>query len=97
MGLEEVTSFYHLGLAESARQNLFSARGIPTCLRLNARRPLIVNYIMGLAGIPAGFDRVVSIQALPGHRAIELRSASGRRIETPVDLEFVLDKSGKDS
>jgi hypothetical protein len=97
MGLEEVTSFFHHGLAESAGKNSLSDRGIPTCLRLEARAPLVVNYIMGLAKIPTGFDRVVSIQALPGNRAIELRSASGRRIETPVDLEFVLDKSGEDS
>jgi len=89
MGLEEVTSFFHHGLAESAGKNSLSARGIPTCLRLEARAPLVVKYIMGLAKIPAGFDRVVSIQALSGNRAIELRSASGRRTETHVDLDFL--------
>jgi hypothetical protein len=52
---------------------------------------------MGLARIPAGFDRVDSIQAVSGNRAIELRSSSGKRTETPVNLEFVLDKSGQDS
>jgi hypothetical protein len=95
MGLEEVTSFFHLGLAESARQNPISARGFSTCLRLDARKPLVVNYIMGVASIPAGFDRVVSIQALPGNKAIALRSASGKRTETQVDLGFVLDRSRK--
>ena len=94
MGLEEVTSFFHLGLAESARRNPISARGFPTCLRLDARRPLVVNYIMGVAGIPAGFDRVVSIQALPGGKAIALHAAGGKRTETPVDVGFMFDKSG---
>jgi hypothetical protein len=94
MGLEEVISFFHLGLAESARPNPISAKGFPTCLRLDARKPLAVNYIMGVASIPAGFDRVVSIQALPGNKAIALRSASGKRTETPVDLGFVLDGFG---
>jgi hypothetical protein len=94
MGLEEVTSYFHLGLAESARRNPISARGYPTCLRLDARQPLVVNYIMGVAGIPAGFDRVVSIQSLPGHNAIALHSASGKRSETPVDLGFMLDRFG---
>jgi len=94
MGLEEVTSFFHLGLAASARPNAISAKGYPTCLRLDARKPLVVNYIMGVAKIPAGFDRVVSIQALPGNEEIALHSASGKRAETPVDLGFVFDRSG---
>jgi hypothetical protein len=94
LGLEEVTSYFHPGLAESARPNSISARGFPTCLRLDARRPLVVNYIMGLARIPAGFDRVASIEALPGNDAIALRSASGKRAETRVDLEFLLDTVG---
>jgi len=90
MGLEEVTSFFHPGLAESAARNALSARGIPTCLRLDPRRPLAVNYIMGVARIPAGFDRVVSIQAQPGRQAIALRSAGGKRTEARVDLDFLL-------
>jgi hypothetical protein len=89
MGLEEVTSYFHLGLAESARRNPVSARGFPTCLRLDARRPLVVNYIMGVARIPAGFERVVSIQALPGNEGIALHAAKGKRVEAPVDLEFM--------
>jgi hypothetical protein len=94
LGLEEVTSYFHLGLAESAQPNAISAKGYPTCLRLDARKPLAVNYIMGVAKIPAGFDRVVSIQALPGNQAIALCSASGKRIETALDLTFLFDRSG---
>src|SRR5580658_10133624 len=80
MGLEEVTSYFHHGLAESARPNAISAKGYPTCVRLDARKPLAVNYIMGVAKIPAGFDRVASIEALPGHQAMALRSTSGEKI-----------------
>ena len=93
MGLEEVTSFFHFGLAESAKPNAISAKGYPTCLKLDARRPLTINYIMGVAKIPAGFDRVVSIQALPGNQGIALRSASGKRAEASVDLPFLFDTS----
>jgi hypothetical protein len=89
MGLEEVTSFFHFGLAESAARNAMSEQGFATCLRLEARKPLAVNYIMGLAGIPAGFDRVVSVEAQPGRQSIVLRSAGGRRIEARVDLDFL--------
>jgi hypothetical protein len=94
LGMEEVTSFFHLGLAESAARNALSAKGFPTCLRLDARKPLAVNYIMGVARIPAGFDRVVSIQAQPGNQAVSLHSASGRRAEARVDLDFLQRKDG---
>jgi hypothetical protein len=89
MGLEEVTSFFHLGLAESAARNPLSAMGIPTCLRLDPRKTLAVNYIMGVARIPAGFDRVASIQSQAGNKAIVLKSASGQRTEAAVDLDFL--------
>jgi hypothetical protein len=89
MGLEEVTSYFAIGLAESARKNPFSQKGFPTCLILNPRKPLVVPYIMGIAGIPAGFDRVASIRAVPGKRAILLTSANGRQVETAVDIDFL--------
>ena len=89
MGLEEVTSFFHLGLAESAAKNPLSSKGIPTCLRLDPGKPLAVNYIMGVARIPAGFDYVVSMEAQAGRQAIVLNSASGKRAKAAVDLDFL--------
>jgi hypothetical protein len=89
MGLEEVTSYFHLGVAESARKNALSRKGFPTCLTLDARKPLVVNYIMGAAAIPAGFDRVASIRAAGGNRGIRLESDSGRQVEAAVDLGFL--------
>jgi hypothetical protein len=56
---------------------------------LDARKPLVVNYIMGVTAIPAGFDRVVSIRAAQGKQSILLKSASGRQAETGVDLGFL--------
>lgn len=89
MGLEEVTSYFAIGLAESAGKNPFSQKGIPTCLSLKPRKPLVVPYIMGIAGIPAGFDRVASIRAVPGKRAIRLTSASGRHVKTAVEIDLL--------
>ncbi len=89
MGLEEVTSYFHLGLAESARPNPLSRNGVPTCVILNARKALVVPYIMGVTSVPAGFDRVAAIRAVRRNRAIRLEAASGRRVETEVDLEFL--------
>jgi len=94
MGLEEVTSYFHLGVAESARRNSISRRGFPTCLHLDAKHPLVVNYIMGVARIPAGFDRVASIRAARGKRGIRLGSDSGRRVEAAVDPGFLQTEPG---
>ena len=89
MGLEEVTSYFAIGLAESARKNPISRKGLPTCLTLSAKEPLVVPYIMGVAAIPTGFDRVASIRAVPGKCAILLTSANGRRVEAAVDIGFL--------
>jgi hypothetical protein len=89
MGLEEVCSYFHTGLAESARPNPISAKGFPTYLTLNPKRPLVVPYIMGVATIPRGFDRVASIRGAAGGRAVVLRSANGRTAEARVHLDFL--------
>jgi hypothetical protein len=89
MGLEEVTSYFHIGVAESACKNPISRKGFPTCLALNPRKPLVIPYIMGMADIPAGFDRVVSIRPVQGNRAILLKSASGKQAQAAVDVSFL--------
>ena len=94
MGLEEVTSYFHLGLAESARKNPISRKGFPTCVVLNPRKPLVVPYVMGVATIPAGFDRVAAIQANRGNQSIILQSASGKQTRTAVDLDFLQAAAG---
>ncbi|HWX21570.1 MAG TPA: hypothetical protein VN578_16835 [Candidatus Binatia bacterium] len=90
MGLEEVTSYFHLGLAESARKNAIAEKGFPTCLNLDPTTPLVVPYLMGIAKIPAGFDRVTSIDSARDHQSITLRSATGKLATAAVDLSFLL-------
>jgi hypothetical protein len=87
LGLEEVTANFHLGLAESARKNPLAAQGMPTCIQLNARRPTVINYIMGVAKIPAGFGRVVSVDA--GAGIVTLHAAGGPKIIVPLDADFL--------
>jgi hypothetical protein len=89
MGLEEVTSHFHEGLAESARKNPLSEKGIPTCLHLDPRRPTVINYIMAVAEIPSGFNRVASLIASDEGREVTLRSASGQRVKVPLDTGFL--------
>jgi hypothetical protein len=87
MGLEDVTAYFHLGLAESVRKNPANRRGIATCLTLKPRQPLIVNYIMGVAAIPAQWGRVKSIIRTPA--GITLKSNRGRSVPVPLDTTFL--------
>jgi hypothetical protein len=87
MGIEDLTSFFHYGLAESARPNELSRAGFKTHHRLHARRPFTVRYIMGLAPMPRGFQRVKTI--LAGVNRITLVSDTGQRVETRVDVAFL--------
>ena len=89
LGLEEVTSYFHYGLAESAAKNPLSARECPTCHHFNLETPLTVNYIMAVAAIPKGFDRVVAIIPAANGQSIQLISRSQRKICVALDLNFL--------
>lgn len=89
MGLEDVTSFFHLGLAESARKNLLSQKGYPTVMQLSAQKPLVVPYIMGMAALPAGFDRVASIAAGAEKDTLVMTARNGKRALTKIALDFL--------
>lgn len=87
LGIEDTTSYFHYGLAESAQPNPLSRRGIPTAVKLDPAAPTVVNYIFGVAAIPAGFDRVNEIRS--AGTGVELVSANGKRVRTAVDLSFL--------
>ena len=89
IGLEEVTAFFHLGLAESAQPNLLTRAGAPTAMQLRPDRPLRVAHVLALAAIPRDFDAVQAIVPVKG--GVTLTSRSGRRVFAPLDLDFVRD------
>jgi hypothetical protein len=87
MGIEDTTSYFHYGLAESVKANPLNRRGIPTALTLHPRKPTAVSYIFGVAAIPKGFDRVAEIRE---HRTgVELVSPGGQRVRCAVDLGWL--------
>jgi len=87
MGLEEVTSYFHYGLAESARPNPVSKAGYPTAVALHPEKPLAVNVIMAVAPIPKGFDHVKTIT--PGKNGVTLVSRSGKKTAAALDPGFL--------
>ena len=62
-------------------------RGIPTTLTLHSRKPTAVNYIIGVAAIPGGFDRVADLREANG--GIELVAASGKRVRCAVEVGWL--------
>lgn len=87
LGLEEVTANFHYGLAESAAPNPLSKAGYPTALTLRPDAPLTIPYIMGVAPIPRGFDRVKRVERVAN--GIRLLSASGKSAGAAVAMEFL--------
>jgi hypothetical protein len=87
IGLEEVTAFFHLGLAESAKPNLLTRAGVPTAMQLRPDQPLRVAHILALAAIPRDFGAVKTI--VPAKGGVTLTSRNGRRVFAPLDLDFV--------
>lgn len=87
VGVEDVTSYFHLGLAESAKRNQISRAGSPTAIMLNPKKPLRVAHILVLAAIPRGFDAVKSVT--PHRDGVKLTARNGRAVVTPLDLSFL--------
>jgi hypothetical protein len=88
LGLEEVTSYFHFGLAESAAANPLSERGIPTALDLDGS-PFLVSCIAAAAAVPEGFDHVAGVRAHAGEDAVTLASRSGAAVTVPLRHRFL--------
>jgi len=86
LGLEEVTSWFHPGLAQSVRPNSWSAAGIPTHLKLQSDKPLAVNYITTAFSIPAGFDAVARISPEDNGDWVRIISRSGGSVRIRLNL-----------
>lgn len=93
LGMEDITAFFHEGIAASCRPNLLTESGIRTCLEPDAQRSLSIPYIQGVARIPAGFDVVTAIEPEPDRRHIRLTAQSGAALAIGCHVDFV--RTGK--
>jgi hypothetical protein len=89
LGLEEVTSYFHYGLAESVKKNPLTTVGRATSFTLNPNQPLTINYIMAVAPIPKDFDHVAEVLPAADGQAVQLVSRSGHKVRALVDLNFL--------
>jgi hypothetical protein len=89
MGIEDITGFFHVGLAASSRENLLTENGVRTCLAPEADGRLSIPYIQGVARIHTGFDRVAAIEPSPHHGIVLLRAESGATVEVRCQADFL--------
>lgn len=87
LGLEEVCSYFHGGIAESVADNPLRRRGSATYHTLDPRTPLRVRYIMAVAQVPPGFDHVDRIE--PSAGGVALVARNGKAIRASVDADFL--------
>lgn len=89
LGIEDLTSFFHYGLAQSARPNQLTKLGLQTCLNLTPKKPLTVNYIMAVAIVPRGFNDTKHIEPARNGQDVKLISSGGKSVTVPLRADFV--------
>ena len=95
LGLEEITAFFHEGLAASASENCINSLGIRTFLELTPERATTVNLIQGVARIDPDFTSVARIDAL-NEGTVRLTSAEKKHVDVSVSLAFLTSGKIKD-
>jgi len=91
MGLEDVTSYFFLGIAPAEKPNPISREGFKTFAKLNPKQPTTINYIMAVAAIPRDFERVKKI--IPDTQGVTLVSTAGHRVPEKLDSTFLYKNS----
>jgi hypothetical protein len=87
LGIEDVTSYFHLGLAQSVAPNPVNRRGWPTSIACHAARDTEVNYIMGVAALPRDFGVVEHLE--PAKNGVDLFNAKNKKIQVELNLQHL--------
>jgi hypothetical protein len=87
LGIEELTSYFHLGHRASAGPNALNSAGVPTAVSLRPDLAVTTRYAFGCIPAPAGFGRVASL-ALHGDE-LTLSDHDGREARVDFDASFM--------
>jgi hypothetical protein len=87
LGIEDVTAYFHLGLAASLAKNPWRDKGVPTSINFRRGQTTRIPYIMGVAPLPASFDTVGTIRRTA--TGIRLQAPGGAHIDHVVDTTFI--------
>src|SRR5690606_8377256 len=66
IGIEETTSYFHLGHRASAEPNALGRLDYPTAVELRPGGVVTTRYAFGAVAAPDGFERVESLRLEPG-------------------------------
>lgn len=91
MGIEDVTAHFHYGIGPSVAARGKLPGGIPTALELKPKEALEIPYILAIAEVPSGFDRVKSVTPrsdLLGS-GVEVVDVKGKKVFVEIDLDFL--------
>jgi hypothetical protein len=91
LGIEEVTSYFHLGHRASTEPNELSHSGMTTSIPLQPGVPTVTRYAFGAVQAPPGFLRVAALRLEDD--ALTLSDKAGRTVAVPFDTGF-LDEAG---
>ncbi|MCW5943714.1 MAG: hypothetical protein KIS66_15895 [Fimbriimonadaceae bacterium] len=87
LGIEDVTAYFHEGLAPSATPNPVSDQGGRTCLHLRSDKPTTVRCVQGVVAIPADFAGVRTV--VLEETAAVFEDAHGRLVRANLDGTFL--------
>jgi len=87
MGIEEVCSYFHLGLEASVSRNSVAELGVPTCRTFSRDVPVSVKTIQAVNAIPSGYGRIHTVER--NGNGVVVISESGEKVQVPIDLDFL--------
>jgi len=89
MGIEDISAFFHVGIAASCADNPLSRLGVRTCIAPNSDGRLSIPYIQGVARVPAEFDQVAKIERGAQGDGLSLVAESGVMVDIPCRIDFL--------
>lgn len=89
IGIEETTSYFHLGHKASIEENFLNNEGYRTYIELNPCEEIEIPYLFGLVEIPEYFGKVISI--VENQKGIEIKDNNNNAVKAKVNLNFLKD------
>lgn len=83
VGVEDVCSYFHYGLHDSASPNPLAAAGVPTTLRLSPTEPTVIPYAFGMVELPRGFTTVARLDLDAHSDTLTLADPHGHTASVP--------------
>lgn len=87
LGIEEVTSYFHLGHRASVTGNPLEEQGLPTSVTLSPASSVTVRYAFGAVPVPTTFDRVTALEL--GEKELLFTGRGGQTVSIPFDVDFL--------